>query len=244
MKAYFPLLTFSLLLLLSGTQLVQAQVINVSQLTIKEIMSKDYVGKAPQSVQWSQDSKQLFFNWKTSDAVKDSSYRITPDKLLPERIEASVSRNDRPERGTFSSDRKLQLLSDQNGLSLVDHNKKDTTRFFFTKDRVGGLSFSFDETKALFSIDQDLYWWDFASGEFRQLTNFQKGNEETQERQKPSKESRNEQDEWLFQDQKNLFPKVSKQSGRFSRPYSFGNRMQGGRSVGGPSAIYFEGFSA
>ncbi|MBT5426243.1 MAG: S9 family peptidase [Bacteroidetes bacterium] len=244
MKAYFPLLTFSLLLLLSGTQLAQAQVINVSQLTIKEIMSKDYVGKAPQSVQWSQDSKQLFFNWKTSDAVKDSSYRITPDKLLPERIEASVSRNDRPERGTFSSDRKLQLLSDQNGLSLVDHNKKDTTRFFFTKDRVGGLSFSFDETKALFSIDQDLYWWDFASGEFRQLTNFQKGNEETQERQKPSKESRNEQDEWLFQDQKNLFPKVSKQSGRFSRPYSFGNRMQGGRSVGGPSAIYFEGFSA
>jgi len=129
MKISVQILKLSVIFLLLGFQPANSQVDNQSSLTIKEIMAKNYIGQAPKGIQWSQDSKHLFFRWKKSDAVSDSAYQITPGDLKPVRVDASVIRDNQPVRGIFSSDRRLQLLSDKNGLSLIKLKKKDTTRF-------------------------------------------------------------------------------------------------------------------
>ncbi|MCD6346483.1 MAG: S9 family peptidase [Bacteroidales bacterium] len=241
MKISEQILTLSAIFLLLGFQPANSQVDNKSSLTIKEIMAKNYVGQAPKGVQWSQDSKHLFFRWKKSDAVSDSAYQITPDNLIPVRIDASIISDNKPARGIFSSGRRLQLLSDKNGLNLIKLKKKDTSRFFFSSDRVSGLKFSFDESKVLFTIENNLFWWDISSGEYRQLTNFQ---DKKEEKKKVTKESRNEQDEWLYNEQKELFPKLSKGRNRFSsRNYSSMYGIYGRQSSGGPKAIFLDGQS-
>ncbi len=222
----------------------QAQVPNRSTLDIQEFMARDYIGQAPRITQWSSDSKYLYFNWKEAHAESDSSFRISTKNLNPERIDAKDLRIDRPRRGNFNRDKSMELISDQQGLAIVYPKKGDTIWFYTANDQVSGLSFSFDESRVVFTIDRDLFSWDIQNGGFRQLTNFQQDKEKTDSKPPAAKTERNAQDDWLYQDQKKLFPKLKERGNRSgSRFYGYRNQRGGGQSAGGPSQIDLKGFN-
>ncbi len=234
-------LVFTIFLIISAISQAWAQVPNKSVLNIQDFMAQNYVGEAPRIAQWSQDSKQLFFYWKEAHAKSDSAFQISIKDLSPVRIDPEVILKDRPERGNFNTNKSLKILSDNQGLSLVDVKKKDTIPFFFTNYPVSGVSFSHDESKVVFNIDQDLFYWDIQTGTFRQLTNFQA---EREKREAIPKTTRNEQDEWLFQDQKILFPKVRSRGNRSGGNFTgFGNSTRGRGASAGPSPIFLDGYS-
>ncbi len=232
-------LAISLVILLGfSLQDSLAQVENLSKWTIKEIMAEDFIGHSPRSIRWSEDSQKLFFYWNPGNAKADSAYQITPKNLSPERVAAETISSSTPERGIFSKDQNFKLVQSREGIQLIDLKKNDSILVYSTTQRIGSPQFSADETRILFTIDQNLYWWNRSNGALRQLTNFQAEKPKTT---RPDRTNTSEQDQWLQNDQKKLFPKVT-QSSRGYRGYSGYGAARGGVS-GGPSPIYLEGFS-
>ena len=111
-----PFLATIQVLLMAGLfpSVANSQTINKSVLTIKEIMSDNYVGNAPSRAQWSSDSKSLFFNWKPDEKSPSAVYRVDPKDPVPVLSDRTAMQNAMPEQGIFSKDkhRKLETKSE------------------------------------------------------------------------------------------------------------------------------------
>ena len=224
-------------------QPANAQEENLSKLTIKEIMAEDYIGQSPSRIQWAADSKRIFFNWNPENKPSPSSYQVDIKTREARPIDRSEMQEELPVNKNLNKDKSLELLSRGGDLSIVDVKKGDTITVFSTTKRISSAKFTQSGRKITFMIDRDLYWWDSDKGQIRQLTNFQ---EQESVEERPERKGRNEQDEWLYQDQKRLFPKLVR-SGRRSPSMYYGRRyggMGGGSNVStGPSPIYLNGYS-
>ena len=77
-------LTFCITLLIFALQPAQSQIENLSPLSIKEIMAKDFIGHSPERLQWSADSKKIFFNWNPENKKSSSTYQLDVKDLKPE----------------------------------------------------------------------------------------------------------------------------------------------------------------
>ncbi len=238
-----PILFTSIWLLIIGFQSTNGQIENLSQLSIQEIMSKDYLGQSPQRIQWAADSKRVFLNWNPDNKTMASPYQVDIKTLEPIPIDRSEMQEALPIRKNLNRDESLELLTMGGDLSVVHVKKGDTLTVFSTTKRISSANFTLSGKKINFIIDSDLYWWDSETGQIRQLTNFQ---EKKIEQERPEGKIRNEQDEWLYQDQLKLFPKL-KNSGRRAPSMYYGGRFgrQGGEGNAstGPSPIYLNGYS-
>ncbi len=235
-----PLISIGLIIICF--QPAHAQVENLSELSIQEIMAKDYVGISPQRIQWASDSKRIFFNWNPENKSKTSAYQLDIKTNDPVPVDPSEMQEALPARKNLNRKESLELITRGGDLSIVNVKKGDTLTVFSTTKRISSANFTLSGKKVSFIIDQDLYWWDSETGQIRQLTNFQ---EKKSVREKPESNKRNEQDEWLYQEQLKLFPKL-KNSGRRSPSmyYSgrFGRQSGGGNATSGPSPIYLDGY--
>ena len=239
-KTAFSFLT---LLIFLSIQAGHSQVENLSSLSIKEIMEDDFIGNSPGRIQWSSDSKTVFFDWDPENKGSSSPYRLDLNTLKPEQADRQEMQEALPERKTLNRDESLELIARGGEISIVKTRDQDTLTAISMANRISSASFSHSGKKVSFLIDRDLYWWDIESGQFRQLTNFQEKKAEREEGGESEETSRNDQDEWLFQQQKVLFPKLSS-SGR--RSFGRYNRGQFGRQGGGqagPSPVYLDGYS-
>ena len=78
------LIGLSIMLCLTST-FIFAQKGNLSKLSIKQIMQgPDFVGHLPSRINWSDDSKTIYFNWNPEDAISDSlyAYQLSTEKIL------------------------------------------------------------------------------------------------------------------------------------------------------------------
>lgn len=240
MKKNLAMITVLLLAGLINTTLLQAQLNNRSVWQISDIMKEDFTGHTPRSFQWSSDSQTLYFYWRSGEDKSDSPYRIGIKDLRIEKADPKEMAAARPQRGTFSKDGRLELDQSAEGILLIHRKKQDTLVIWSTSDRISNLRFSFDESRILFQIENDLYSWSVSDGRFRQLTRFM---DEPEESSRPDKQDLNKQDQWLVDQQKALFPKLSRSGGSFSGYRNFSMYGQGGRSDrGGPSPIYLDGY--
>ena len=78
---------FSLLLLFAVY--ASAQTKPLTQLTVEEIMQapEKFIGTSPSRVNWSKDSKNIFFYWDPDGNGEASAYQISKDGGTPEKIE-------------------------------------------------------------------------------------------------------------------------------------------------------------
>jgi len=229
-------------LLIICFQPLSGQVENKSNLGIKEIMEEDFIGQSPQAVQWAADSKSVFFSWNPENKRMASSYRLDVKSLTPLEVDRDEMQKALPVRKNLNRDESMELIVSGGDLSIVNIKDKDTLTVFSTADRISSAEFTLSGKKVTFMIERNLYWWDSETGQIRQLTNFQdrKPEEARQER-----EERNSQDEWLYQDQMKLFPKLA--SGRNRPPSMYAGRrfgrQGGGSGDAGPSPIYLDGYA-
>lgn len=178
------------MLIVSG---LQAQ--TIGDLTVEKIMrDPKWIGTAPSGINWSADSKTIYFNWNPDQAAADSLYKITLQNRAPQK----VSKKDRlalpPASGVYNK-AYTRMVYERNGdLFLYDVSAGKVSQLTNTVGRESGASFSGDEKKIIYSFDQNLYAWEIASGNVTQLTDFKKG-------KKSTGPTLNEQEKWLRQDQ-------------------------------------------
>lgn len=178
----------------------------LAPLTVEKIMRDlKWIGVAPSNLTWSEDSKQVYFQWNPENNLGDSLYVVSLTNHTPQKVAASVRRTLPPSGGVYNKTFTKKLFEKNGDLFLLDLTNNKTTQITNTLDRESGAVFSFDEASVLFTSGGNLYRWHLQSGSFAQLTDFRKGS-------KKADAKLSEQEKWLKKDQLAYFEILKQRS--------------------------------
>ncbi|MEM7371623.1 MAG: prolyl oligopeptidase family serine peptidase [Bacteroidota bacterium] len=160
----------------------------------------DWIGKSPQGVFWSEDSKHLYFRWNPDNTPGDSLYRIS----LPNTQIDKVSRADRkallPRSGAYNLERSRKVFAKNGDLYLLDLPTGEQTPITKTIARESQPQFSIDEGSVFYQKNNNIFQWHIEEGWTEQLTDFRVGNKPPKGRGLAGGAQR----EWVQQEELNL----------------------------------------
>ena len=188
---------FIFLLFITATGFSQTQ---LGPLTVQKIMrDPKWIGTSPANVSWSQDSKYVYFNWNPEKAITDSLYYISKDNLVPQKTSYQQRQSLLRSRDlTYNSNRTSYVYDKDGDIFLTDAKTGKERRITQTTDVESDPFFSFNDTKVVYTLNQNLFAWDIATGLTTQLSNFQRGNAPPKDLKK---DNLNQQEKWLKEDQ-------------------------------------------
>lgn len=175
---------------------------SLDKLTVEKIMrDPKWIGTSPSSPQWSADAKTLFFNWNPDKATADSVYYITLDNKTPVKATVFQKQNMLPGNSPEYNKARTAYIYSKDGDVFYKEIKTGKTRCITeTIESETNPQFSFQDSKIIFTRNQNLFAWDINSGETQQLTNLKSGAAGSSN---PSSKSSdvNNQEAWLKRDQ-------------------------------------------
>ncbi|MBS1543536.1 MAG: prolyl oligopeptidase family serine peptidase [Bacteroidetes bacterium] len=181
---------FFVLLFVSASAAAQQPV----TLTVEHIMrDPKWIGTSPSGIFWSEDSKQIYFNWNPEKNPGDSLYSITTANHTPQKVAISVRINLPAPSGAYNKAHTRKVYEKNGDIFLMDIATGKITAVTSTTEREYNPAFSFDEKKVMFTYNMNLYSWEISTGSFAQLTDFRKGTKKT--------DRTSEQEKWLKSDQ-------------------------------------------
>lgn len=186
---------FILALFILLFQFVQAQ--KLQTLTVEKIMRDPvWIGTSPSSPYWSWDSKYLFFKWNPDKKISDSVYYITRDTLQPKKSTFALRQKMiAADDATFNTARTAFAFSRFDDIFFTDVKTGKERRVTKTTEAESNPRFIMNDTKIIYTKNQNIFSWDIATGLTTQLTNFQKSPKEDK------KEVLTPQEVWLKNDQ-------------------------------------------
>ena len=186
----------------------------LDKLTVEKIMrDPNWIGTSPSNIQWSNDGKNIYFNWNPEKALADSLYYITLSNKTPVKVTPAEIRVIRATGNyVYNTSRSSYVLAKDGDIFYTELKTGKTKRITQTADAETNPQFSFNDTKIAYNRNQNLYAWDIASGETMQLTNLQTGaaaaapstnfaGRGNNQAASNSNTSSNPQEDWLKKDQ-------------------------------------------
>ena len=190
-------------LLISGIATLNAQ--ELGKLTVDKIMRDPiWMGVSPSNIQWSEDSKTVYFQWNPTGASKDSWYFITTKNLQPQKLSKEAEIALPSFRGTLNKARTKKLYEKNGDLFILNIKTGTSKQITNTLDREAGAEFTANETAVVYQRGENLYQQSLNDGELIQLTNF------VRTRKRPDAKL-NSQENWLKEQQLALFDIVKKE---------------------------------
>jgi len=179
-------------LLLLTCASVEAQ--QLAPLTVEKIMrDPKWIGVSPSNFFWSEDGKQIYFQWNPEKLPGDSLYSVSLTNLTPAKVSPTVRRQ-LPSFGQYNQAKTKKVFEKNGDVFLLDILTNKTIQITNSVERELNPSFSFDERKIMFIVNSNLFSWEISNGSFMQLTDFRKGI-------KKSDPKLSEQEKWLKADQ-------------------------------------------
>ncbi|MBX2899457.1 MAG: S9 family peptidase [Cyclobacteriaceae bacterium] len=178
----------------------------IAPLTVEKIMRDPrWIGVAPSNLNWSHDSKQLFFSWNPDNNAGDSLYSITLTNRTPQKVAPATRRALPAFNGVYNKAFSKKVFEKNGDVMLLDIATGKVTQITATTDRESVAGFSQDERKIIFIANSNLYSWEIATGTFAQLTDFRRG-------AKRPEPKASEQEKWLKADQLAYFEVLKQRS--------------------------------
>src|SRR5918993_2282357 len=164
---------FTKLLLFFIVTNAQAQE-SVTPLTIDKIMrDPKWIGTSPSNPYWSADGKYLFFSWNPDKSDDDSLYYITPADRTPRKAGIELRQNTVTSQAIKYNLRKNAYVYAKNGDILYTDLKSGKTRVVTqTVEAEANPQFGINDTKIIYTRNQNLFAFDITDGSTSQLTNF------------------------------------------------------------------------
>jgi dipeptidyl aminopeptidase/acylaminoacyl peptidase len=150
-------------------------------LTIRSIMrGPELVGQAPSGIQWSDDSRWIYFRWLPGGGEWNDTpelYRVPARGGEPERVEDEAAEDlaITYARGVLSPDRKVRLSSMEGDLYLVERKDLQVTRITETQEGESAVGFRADGKAIFFIRSGNLFEKTLEGGFVRQLTDIREG---------------------------------------------------------------------
>lgn len=162
-----------------------------------------WMGISPTNIQWSQNSRTIYFNWNPEGADRDPVYQISIENQKPQKTPDTTRKAIIKGQFVYSKDR-TKVLFERSGNIIIGNVKTGLeTIVIATTEKETNPVFNKDESQVVFQSADNLYGISTSGGMLKQLTNFTKSKKN---KDKPL----STQDEWLKQDQLNLFEVVRK----------------------------------
>ncbi len=163
-------LLFSVLFLMLSLKFSLAQ--NKAEiLTVEKIMrDPKWIGSSPSQLQWNASSDTLFFMWNSVQAAADSLYYITVTNKSPKPYKLNKFNKSYGAERKYSRDRTAFLETIDGDIYYSKGNKRK--KITATIARESNPQFSFNESRVVYNLGDNLYSWDIETGIVEQLTNF------------------------------------------------------------------------
>ena len=195
MKKIFQAAT---LLLFSSLFPLKAQ--KLGALTVEKIMRdpKSWLGTSPSDINWSDDSKTIYFNWNPDKSLSDSlySYSLSDKKII------KVSQADRKKLpandGVYNRLHTLKIYEKAGDLFLINYQDFKIRQLTKTIERETDPQFSGDEQNVVFKRGDNLFSISISTGLLTQHTDFKSGS-------KKSDAKLNPEEKFLKDDQLSMF---------------------------------------
>jgi dipeptidyl aminopeptidase/acylaminoacyl peptidase len=215
MLRFFSSLFFLFLLVSANAQT------SLDKLTVEKIMrDPKWMGSSPSSTSWSADGSRLFFQWNPNNEPADSLYYITGDNKTP--VKATVAQKQdllQVNALTYNMARTAYVYNKDGDIFFTELKPRRNRRVTQTIESESNPQFCFNESRIVYSRNQNLYAWDINSGETIQLTNIRTGESSTTASGLSGRggagttgnnptaraNSGNQQEEWLKNDQLKYF---------------------------------------
>ncbi len=157
----------------------------------------DFVGHRPSSPYWSTDGKTLYFDWNPDGALSDSIYAYSVANKEIKKI-GFLAANALPSSYiTYNHDKSQGVYAKNGDIFLLDIKNYKSKPITKTQERENSPHFTDNGKSVAFVKDGELFTWNIASGLLEQKTHFVKA--------KDSEPKRDSKDEWLYQDQLDIF---------------------------------------
>nr|WP_245964464.1 prolyl oligopeptidase family serine peptidase [Rufibacter immobilis] len=134
-----------------------------------------WIGSSPSNIYWSDDSKQVYFQWNPERGRKDSLYSVAANGGKPTKVAAAARKKLLTPGGVYNQKRTHRLYERGGDLFLVEVKSGKLKQLTKTVERESSPSFTFDEQEVTYLKDGNLYAWNVGNGQTRQLTDFRKG---------------------------------------------------------------------
>ncbi|MEQ9403724.1 MAG: prolyl oligopeptidase family serine peptidase [Cyclobacteriaceae bacterium] len=178
---------------------------NQSALTIDQIMQgEDFVGYLPGQIDWSDDSRFIYFSWNPDRDTIRSTYKVDINSKTIDKLTFDELKN-QPSGGDFTRDYKWKVFSKNGDLYLMNNSDYSVRQITNTLTGEYGAEFSGDEKSIIYQIEDNLFRWNIADGTTTQLTDFKEGSDKGDRGSSDS-----EQEQWLETDQLTWFEILEK----------------------------------
>jgi hypothetical protein len=153
-----------------------AQQNNEQPLTVDYIMrDQKWVGSSPSNINWSWDSKSVFFNWNPDKNLADSFYIFKLNSKQPEKLNYNQAQLLRAiNNGSYNKNYTQIIYSFKGDIFLLNTLTGLTTTITQTEEAETSPAFISNEEWITYRKDKNLYAWQINTGFTKQLTNFVK----------------------------------------------------------------------
>jgi dipeptidyl aminopeptidase/acylaminoacyl peptidase len=164
-----------MLLLLLATARAFAQ----EPLTVEKIMrDPKWIGSSPAGVNWSYDSKSVYFSWNPDKNVSDSLYSFAVNGTTP----VKLAYNDAGlmsaiNNGRYNNTYTQIVYAYRGDIFLLDLKTNKTTRVTQTQDFENDPNFIVKNEWIVYQRNQNLFVWNTKTGTTQQLTNLVRSGE-------------------------------------------------------------------
>jgi dipeptidyl aminopeptidase/acylaminoacyl peptidase len=164
---------------LAQTPAVSTPASSLAPLTVEKIMRDpaQWLGTSPTNAFWSEDGRQIYFNWNPTKDRRDSLYQVTlTGPAAPRKVSWPEQRALPANSGEYDAAYTRKVYERDGDIYLLDLKTQKVRRVTNTADREANPGFALRGKLVSYGRAQNLYTWDPASGETTQRTDFRKGN--------------------------------------------------------------------
>ena len=145
-------------------------------LTVETIMrDPEWMGTSPSRVVWSEDGKEIYFNWRRQGDLDDSLYVVSVRGGTPRRATVEERRHLPTRFGSYNRERTKKVYAKNTDLFLLDIRTNKEVQLTSTTTPESNPRFTFDEQKITFERLGNLFLRNLKTAAEMQLTNLQPG---------------------------------------------------------------------
>ncbi|MEP6260255.1 MAG: S9 family peptidase [Gillisia sp.] len=178
---------FPLFVILFSFQIIFSQ---ESTLSVEKIMQDPaWMGTFPSNIRWSEDSKTIYFNYNLEKDPSDSLYKIhlnSGDKIV--KVSREEQNNLLPGSGNYSRDRSKKIFVKDEALMLWERRNNKTQKLLHLGERISDPRFLYDENKVSFTMNNNLFVYNLATGSLEKITNIRSGDKQDKTEKTSAKE--------------------------------------------------------
>lgn len=205
------------------------------ELTVQSIMrdAKTWIGTSPSGVNWSEDSKTIYFNWNPEVNPGDSLYKVAVTGGQPMKVSVGERQQLPAFNGEYDANRSKKVFAKNGDLYLLDLKTNKQIQLTNTVGNESSASFFKDANQIIFTADNNLFLLNLTTHQLTQLTDIRNGSD--RKTKKPS-----EQDAWLNQDELDLIQVVRERKEKADASRSYREATAAKR----PKTFYLDGRQA